>query len=53
MITVLQKADPGDPGITDIIQQVKQIDPNISTVSHFQSLVHTDLIGTLSYILSD
>jgi hypothetical protein len=47
-IAVLQKADPGDPGITDLIQQVKQIDPNISTVSHFQAMVHADLICTLS-----
>ena len=43
-IAVLQKADPGDPGIVDLIVQVKLIDSNISTVSHFQSIVHTDLI---------
>jgi hypothetical protein len=41
-ITVLQKADPSDPGIADLIQQINQIDPKINNVSHFQVMVQAD-----------
>lgn len=32
MIEILGKSDPGDASVTDLVQQVRQIDPNLSTV---------------------
>ena len=48
-IAILQKADdPGDLDIADLLQKVNLINPSIITVSHFQAMVHADLISPTS-----
>jgi hypothetical protein len=51
-IAALEKADPGDPGIADLIQQAKEINPSLSTVGHFQAMSYGDLTTTTDVYLS-